>query len=62
VFSGLLSFLPGGSIVGGIVSLFSGGAGGATSPSQNITIEMGGMPLGQLVLEGNRQISQRRLV
>lgn len=63
VFSGLLSFLPGGSIVGGIVGLFSGGgASGATAPVTNLTIEMGGMPLGQVVLEGNRQISQRRLV
>ena len=62
VFSGLLSFLPGGSIVGGIVSLFSGGASPPGGTNQPIVIEMGGMPLGQLVLEGNRQISQRRLV
>ncbi len=59
--TGLLSFIPSGNIFTGILTdIFSPGA--PSSGGTNITIEMGGMPLGQVVLEGNRQISQRRLV
>jgi hypothetical protein len=49
------------NIFDAIGSLFSPSAS-STGGNTNITIEMGGMPLGQLVLEGNRQITQRRLV
>ena len=67
VFSRLLGGAP---VFGGVIGMFNaigdlfsgapvtGGGGQQT----NITIELGGMPLGQVVLEGNRQIQQRRLV
>ena len=76
VFTGLLNFIApaGGGILGFIGGLFGSGSpvtgGGITQTldpgrapgNQTIIIELGGMPLGQVVLEGNRQIQQRRLV
>ena len=63
IFSRLLA---GTSMFGGISAMFGaiGGLfGGSSAPSgQPIVIEIGGMPLGQVVLEGNRQITQLRLV
>ena len=75
VFSQLISFIPGGGILGFIGDLFGGGgASGARGPitqiptsssrtpgNQTIIIELGGMRLGELVLQGNRQIQERRL-
>ena len=60
LFVNLLTWLPSGGVFGFLAKVIptSPGGGGQT----NITIEMGGMPLGQVVLEGNRQISQRRMV
>ncbi len=62
IFTSLLSFIPGGGVLSGVIDLFSGAPGKGGGGQTNITIEMGGMPLGQIVLEGNRQIQQRRLV
>ena len=62
IFTSLLSFIPGGGVLSGVIDLFSGAPGKGGGGQTNITIEMGGMPLGQIVLEGNRQITQRRLV
>ncbi|KKK69744.1 hypothetical protein LCGC14_2930960, partial [marine sediment metagenome] len=72
VFSQLISFLPGGGILSGVIDLFSSPPTpspitqtldpGRAPGNQTIIIELGGMPLGQVVLEGNREIQERRLV
>lgn len=66
LFAGLLSFLPGGSVLSGVFSLFGGaippgGGGGGGGGSQTIVLEIGGRRMGEFVLEGNRQIQQLRL-
>ncbi len=61
VFTGLLSFLPGGGIISGIAGLFGGGAAPSGGPT-TIIVELGGRPLGEMVLDGNKQIQQLRLV
>ena len=57
--SGLLSFIPGGSIVSGIVSLF--GSSSNNSNNTPVVIQLGGEDVARVVLEGNRVIQQRRL-
>ena len=59
--SGLLSFIPGGSIVGGIVDLFSKPSSGGNNSNTPIVIQLGGEDVARVVLEGNRVIQQRRL-
>ena len=72
VFSQLISFIPGGGVLGFIGDLFSNTPTpspitqtlnpGRTPGNQTIILQMGSTTLGEWVLEGNRQIQQRRLV
>ena len=62
VFSGLLSLIPGGGVLGFIGSLFSGSDAPSGGGQTTIIVELGGRPLGEMVLDGNKQSQRLRLV
>jgi hypothetical protein len=57
----LLSFLPGGGILGGILSIFDKPARGGGTPSQTIVIRLGEEELATLVRQGNETNRLRRM-
>ena len=56
VFSELLSFIPGGGIIGSIGNLFSGSA---SPPNQKIVVQIGDVEMEEIYLRG-QQVSRRR--
>ena len=64
IFGSLLSFLPGGGILGGIISLFdssSGGGGSRSAPNNIIVLKIGEEEVGSFVNKGNEYNRMRRL-
>ena len=63
VFASLFNFASAGFTgpIGGLIGVIGGLFSSGSSNDQPIIIEMGGMEIGRVVLEGNKQIQDRRL-